>query len=52
MSVDTVEGFGGNRSTKKYLHILVDHFTRYAFTSTTKGQSARDFISLIDSVAK
>lgn len=53
MSVDKVGGFGGSRSTKKYLHILVDHFTRYAFTSTTtKGQSARDFISLIDSVAK
>jgi len=52
MSIDSVGGFGGNKSTKKYLHILADHFTRYAFISTSKGQNARDFISLIDPVAK
>ncbi|CAI6364066.1 unnamed protein product [Macrosiphum euphorbiae] len=52
MSIDSVGGFGGNKSTKKYLHMLADHFTRYAFISTSKGQNARDFISLIDPVAK
>lgn len=31
ISIDTIGGFGGSRSTKKYLHILVDHFTRYAY---------------------
>lgn len=50
MSIDTAGGFGGRRSTKRYLHILVDHFTRFAFISTTAGQSASDFIRLIDSV--
>lgn len=27
-SLDTIGGFGGSRSTKKYLRLLVDHFTR------------------------
>lgn len=52
MSLDTVGGFNGNRSTKRYLHILVDHFTRYVWISTSKGQSARDFIKLVDSLAQ
>jgi len=52
MSVDTVGGFGKIRSTKKYMHILVDHFSRYAWILTTQGQCARDFINLIDPVAK
>lgn len=29
VSIDTIGGFGGSRSTKKYLHLLVDHFTRF-----------------------
>jgi hypothetical protein len=52
MSLDTVGGFGGSHSPKKYLHILVDHFTRYAFILCSKGQSSREMISLIDSVHK
>ena len=35
ISIDTIGGFGGSRSTKKYLHLLVDHFTRYAFILTS-----------------
>ena len=52
MSLDTVGGFGGRRSTKRYMHILVDHFTRFVFISATSGQSAPDFIKLIESVQK
>ncbi|CAF4784537.1 unnamed protein product [Pieris macdunnoughi] len=40
MSMDTIGGFGGSRSTKKYLHLLVDHYTRYAFIVTSKTQNA------------
>lgn len=29
MSIDTIGGFSGNNSPKKYVHLLVDHFTRY-----------------------
>ena len=36
VSIGTIGGFGGSRSTKKYLHLLVDHFTRYAFIVTSK----------------
>ncbi|GAB1860777.1 RNA-directed DNA polymerase [Camponotus japonicus] len=50
MSIDTIGGFGGQRSTKRYLHLLVDHFTRYAFISTSKTQSATDFTKLVDKV--
>lgn len=47
MSLDTIGRFGGRKSTKKYLHLLVDHFTRYAFLITSKSQSAKDFIKLL-----
>jgi len=50
MSIDTIGGFGGRRSTKKYLHLLVDHFTRYAFILTSKTQNATDFIKLAQNV--
>lgn len=29
MSLDTIGGFSGRNSTHKFLHLLVDHFTRY-----------------------
>lgn len=51
MSLDTVGGFG-DKSSFRYLHVLVDHFTRYAFILTTKGQTAREMISLIETVHK
>lgn len=50
MSIDTIGGFGGRRSTKKYLHLLVDHYTRYAFISTSKTQNTTNFIKLIQNV--
>lgn len=50
VSIDTIGGFGGRRSTKKYLHLLVDHFTRYAYIATSKTQTAKDFINLINNV--
>ena len=52
MSIDTVGGFAGNRSTHRYMHILADHFTRKAFISTSKGQSADDFVRLLEPIAK
>lgn len=50
VSIDTIGGFGGSRSTKRYLHLLVDHFTRYAYIVTSKTQNAKDFIKLINNV--
>lgn len=50
ISIDTIGGFGGLRSTKKYLHLLVDHFTRYAYILTSKTQTAQDFIKLTQNI--
>ena len=52
MSIDTIGGFGGSRSTKKYMHLLVDHFTRYAYILTSKTQNATDFIKLVNKSAE
>ena len=52
MSLDTIGGFKANKSTKKYLHLIIDHFTRYAFISTSKTQVAKDFIKLMKKVEK
>lgn len=51
MSLDTVGGLGGNNSPKRYLHILVDHFTKYAWIVTSKNQTASEFINLVKQVA-
>lgn len=48
-SIDTIGGFGGSRSTKKYLHLLTDHFTRYAYILTSSTQNANDFVKLMKS---
>lgn len=52
VSLDTIGGFKGNKSSKKYLHLLVDHFTRFAYILTSKTQTAKDFINLIKKVQK
>lgn len=52
ISIDTIGGFGGSRSTKKYLHLLVDHFTRYAFILTSRTQTAEDFVKLIKNISE
>lgn len=52
ISIDTIGRFGGARSTKKYIHLLVDHFTRYAWILTSKTQNANDFKKLIRKVTK
>ena len=50
VSLDTIGGFAGNRSTKRYLHLLIDHFTRYAFILTSKNQTSEDFTKLIEKI--
>ena len=50
MSLDTIGGLGGKRSTKKYLHLLVNHLTRYAFVLASSGQSASDFMRITNKV--
>ncbi len=52
MSVDTIGGFSGNNSTKRYVHLLVDHFSRFAYATTSKHQKATDFVNLLNLVFK
>jgi len=52
VSIDTIGGLGGSRSTKRYLHLLVDHFTRYAFIITSKTQNTKDFVKLTNNIAE
>lgn len=50
ISIDTIGGFAGNRSPKKYMHLSLDYFSRKAFIATSKHQTRKDFIKLIDRV--
>lgn len=50
MSLDTIGGLSDGSSPYHYIQLLVDHFTRYAWISCTKGQTVCEMISLIDSV--
>ena len=52
MSLDTVGGFAGNNSKKRYLHILTDHHSKFAWTATSQTQTAKDFLNLIKRVAE
>lgn len=47
--MDTIRG---SRSTKKYLHPLVNHFTKFAYIVTSKTKSANDSIELIKEVTE
>lgn len=50
MSLDTIGGFSGYRSPKRYLHVLADHFTRFAFTYPARGQQAADLIRFLQPI--
>lgn len=52
MSVDTIGGFSGSNSTKQYVYLLVDHFSRFAYAITSKHQKATDFVNLLNLVVK
>lgn len=52
MSLDTIGGFAGNRSPKKYLHLLADHFSRYAYVHPSTEQKAKDLIKIIEPILR
>lgn len=49
MSIDIIGGFEASRYTRKYLHLLIKHFTRYAYIL---NQRSNDFIKLVEYVSK
>lgn len=52
ISIDTVGGFSNANSPKEYLHIAIDHFSRYVWFTTSKTRNADDYINLVSIVLK
>ena len=52
LSIDTIGGLSGYNSKKQYLHLAIDHLTRFAWAYCSKTQSAIDFINLIKTIQK
>ena len=52
MSLGTIGGFANNRSPKRYLHLLADHFSRYAFVNPSSGQTAKELIKLLKPIVQ
>ena len=50
ISIDTVGGLTGRGAKKRYLHLAIDHCTRFAWHRASRTQSANDFIELIKSI--
>lgn len=51
MSLDTIGGFGRAGSENKYVHVLIDHFTKYIWARCSTNQTSAEFIKLISPVA-
>ena len=47
ISIDSIGGFGGCGSPKKYIHLAVDHFTRFGWILTSSRQTAGEFVKLL-----
>ena len=47
ISIDTIGGFGGSGSPKKYIHLAVDHFTRFGWLLTSSSCKASEFVRLL-----
>ena len=52
VSIDTSGGLSGYNSRKQYIHIAIDHLTRYVWTLSSRTQTAKDFINLIKMLNK
>lgn len=50
ISIDTVGGLTGRKVKKKYLHLAIDHCTRFVWYRASSTQTANDFKKLIESI--
>lgn len=50
VSIDTIGGLSGYNSTKQYIHVAIDNFTRFIWTLSSKTQSSKDFINLVKNI--
>ncbi|UYV71535.1 hypothetical protein LAZ67_8003617 [Cordylochernes scorpioides] len=50
LSLDTIAGFAKYGNTKIYLHVVVDHFSRYAWTFPSKSTSTTTYQQVLKRV--
>ncbi|UYV69194.1 CACTIN [Cordylochernes scorpioides] len=50
VSMDTIAGFSRYGSAKNYLHVVVDHATRFAWTFPSRSTSTTSYIQVIKKV--
>lgn len=50
ISVDTIGGLSNYGSSKKYIHLIMDHATKYAWTFACKNQNTDSYISCITQI--
>ncbi|UYV71916.1 hypothetical protein LAZ67_9001140 [Cordylochernes scorpioides] len=50
ISIDTIPGFSKYGHSKTYLHVIVDHLTRYAWTFPSKSTSTLTYIQTLKTV--
>jgi hypothetical protein len=50
VSIDTVCGLHGYGSSKRYIHVAIDNFTRFFWALSSTNQTAVDFVNLIKTV--
>lgn len=50
ISLDTVGGFNYYNSTKKFLHVVIDHATRYIWAFPSKNETAESYINCLKQI--
>jgi hypothetical protein len=50
ISIDTIGGFNYYNSTKKYLHLVIDHATRYIWTFPSKSVTSETYANCLKQV--
>ncbi|UYV60307.1 hypothetical protein LAZ67_1000791, partial [Cordylochernes scorpioides] len=50
VSIDTVGGLNYYNSTKKFLHIIIDHATRYIWAFPSKSQTTDSYINCLNKI--
>ncbi|UYV75374.1 hypothetical protein LAZ67_13000029 [Cordylochernes scorpioides] len=52
ISIDTIAGFSKYGHSKTYLHVIVNHLTRYAWSFPSKSTSTQTYIQTLKTVLK
>lgn len=50
LSLDTIGGLSEKKTNKKYLHLIADHFSRFAFGFPSSSMNTKEFIRIIDTI--